>query len=204
MSPTADATDLAGAADRLRDEFDGVFGRETVERCLQDSLSALGPTRVEAFRGLLAYRFARERLNAAAHVSGALPVAVPQVLLVCTQNAGRSQLAAALLEHAARGRVLVRSAGTSPAADLHPHVRRVLEEQGIDASAAFPKPLSDEVVAASDVVVTMGCGDACPVLPGRRYEDWPVDDPEGRDLDGVRAVRDDLAVRVSALLEELA
>lgn len=165
-------------------------GRGAVER--------LGPTRISAYRSLFAYRFARERRGASAHLEGAVSPGLPQVLLVCTHNAGRSQLAAALLEHEAAGRVVVRSAGTAPAHDL----RDVLAELA-EAQDAFPKPLTDEVVEAADVVVTMGCGDSCPVLPGRRYVDWELDDPAGRDLDTTRAIRDDVHERVRALLTEL-
>lgn len=203
MSSSADATDLDGAVERLAHEFAGVFARETVAESVRDSAERLGAVRVTTYRGLLAYRFARERLRAAAHASGALPLHVTQVLLVCTHNAGRSQLAAALLAHLGGDRVVVRSAGTAPAEDLHDHVREVLAEIGVDASNAFPKPLTDEVVAASDVVVTMGCGDACPVVPGRRYLDWDLPDPAGRDRDGVRRVRDEVAGRVRDLVGQL-
>ncbi|MFP5218629.1 MAG: arsenate reductase ArsC [Actinomycetes bacterium] len=207
MSRQADASDVhqevGGAVDRLAREFAGTFSRETVEQCVRDSLDKLGPMRVQTYRALFAYRFARERLRASARLAGAVTPSAPSVLLVCTHNAGRSQLAAAILEHEARGRVLVRSAGTDPAPDLHDGVREVLAELGVDASSAFPKPLTDEVLEASDVVVTMGCGDACPVLPGRRYLDWDLPDPAGQDLDTVRAVRDDIREHVRALLADL-
>lgn len=203
MSRAADADELDGATERLAEEFAGVFGRETVEECLRDSAERLGPVRVTTYRGLLAYRFARERLLAIAQAAGSLPSDLPQVLLVCTHNAGRSQLAAALLQHLGEGRVVVRSAGTEPAEEVHAGVREVLAERGVDADGAYPKPLTDEVVAAADVVVTMGCGDSCPVLPGRRYLDWDLPDPAGLDLDGVRAVREQVELRVRALLEEL-
>lgn len=184
-------------------EFAGVFGAETVRRTVEDSHARLGTLRIRTYEALLSYRFARERLRAAAASSGALPGTLPHVLLVCTHNAGRSQLAAALLEHQARGRVVVHSAGTAPAADLHDGIRESLAEVGVDAAEAFPKPLTDEVLGAADVVVTMGCGDACPVLPGRRYVDWDLADPEGGTPEQVRAVRDDIAARVTLLLHEL-
>jgi protein-tyrosine-phosphatase len=125
------------------------------------------------------------------------------VLFVCTHNAGRSQLAAALLAHAAEGRVTIASAGTAPTAAVDPVVVEALAERGIDASEAYPKPLTHEVVEAADVVVTMGCGDACPVLPGRRYLDWDLTDPVGADLATVRTIRDDIEARVQLLLIEL-
>lgn len=128
----------------------------------------------------------------------------PEVLFVCVHNAGRSQMAAALLEHRAAGRVRVHSAGSSPADRLNPAVVAVMNEIGIDLSARSPQRLSEEAVRAADVVVTMGCGDACPVYPGKRYLDWALEDPAGLSLDRVRPIRDDIDRRVRALLEELA
>jgi ArsR family transcriptional regulator len=125
------------------------------------------------------------------------------VLFVCTHNAGRSQLAAALLARAAGDRVLIASAGTAPASAVESAVVKVLAERGIEVSDVHPKPLTEEVVAAADVVITMGCGDACPLLPGRRYLDWDLADPMGADLETVRAIRDDIEARVQLLLIEL-
>lgn len=195
--------DLHGAVDRLGREFTGVFSRETVAECVHDSRARLGPLRIRTYEALLAYRFARQRLRAAAVVQGLVPHDVPEVLIVCTHNAGRSQLAAALLEQQAAGRVSVRSAGTDPAQDLHPGIRETLAEVGADAEDAFPKPLTEEFVAAADVVLTMGCGDACPVLPGRRYVDWALPDPDGADPEQLRRIRDEIAERVELLLHEL-
>jgi arsenate reductase (thioredoxin) len=128
---------------------------------------------------------------------------VPEVLFVCVQNAGRSQMAAALLDHYAEGRVHVRSAGSAPADQIHPAVVAAMSELGIDVSKEFPKPITDAAVRAADAVITMGCGDACPIYPGKRYEDWEVDDPADTDLDGVRRIRDDIGDRVRALLAEI-
>ncbi len=128
---------------------------------------------------------------------------VPEVLFVCVHNAGRSQMAAALLADYARGRVRVRSAGSAPADTVNPAVATALAEVGLDISQEFPKPLTDEAGRAADVLVTMGCGDACPVYPGKRYLDWELDDPAGRPLDEVRAIRDEIDGRVRALLREL-
>ncbi|MDQ4095669.1 MAG: arsenate reductase ArsC [Actinomycetota bacterium] len=128
----------------------------------------------------------------------------PEVLFVCVHNAGRSQMAAALLDHVARGRVRVSSAGSAPADEIHPEVRRALDEIGLDVSREFPKPLSDEAVRAADVVITMGCGDACPVYPGKRYLDWELPDPAGKSIEEVRAIRDDIKRRVRSLLDEVA
>jgi protein-tyrosine-phosphatase len=126
-----------------------------------------------------------------------------EVLFVCVHNAGRSQMAASLLDHHAQGRVAVRSAGSTPASELNPAVVEVMTEVGIDLSNAFPKPLTTEAVEASDVVITMGCGDTCPVFPGKRYLDWQLTDPASRPVGEVRAIRDEIDRRVQALLAEL-
>ncbi|WP_019178961.1 arsenate reductase ArsC [Microbacterium yannicii] len=128
---------------------------------------------------------------------------VPEVLYVCVQNSGRSQMAAALTRHIAGDRVHVRSAGSQPGERILPDVAVVLTEIGLDVTDEFPKPLTDDVVRAADAVITMGCGDACPLYPGKRYLDWQLDDPAGLDLDGVRRVRDDIRARVEHLLSEL-
>ena len=127
----------------------------------------------------------------------------PEVLFVCTHNAGRSQMAAALLERHAGDRVVVRSAGTDPGERVNPAVVQAMEEIGLDLSAATPKLLTDESVHASDVVITMGCGDACPIYPGKRYEDWDLEDPSGRSLEEVRPIRDEIDARIRTLLDEL-
>jgi arsenate reductase (thioredoxin) len=129
---------------------------------------------------------------------------VPDVLFVCVHNAGRSQMAAALLDHFARGRVHVRSAGSEPADRLNPEVVKAMAEMGLDLSKEVPKPITDEAVRAADAVITMGCGDACPIYPGKRYEDWELEDPEGKDLETVRRIRDEIADRVRVLVGELA
>ncbi|MDQ1706658.1 MAG: hypothetical protein QOF18_3024 [Frankiaceae bacterium] len=129
---------------------------------------------------------------------------VPTVLFVCVHNAGRSQMAAALLARLAGDRVVVLSAGSAPADAINPAVVEAMREVGIDLAAAQPKKLSDEAVISADVVITMGCGDACPVFPGKRYLDWQLDDPAGRDVAGVRPIRDEIAARVQALAAELA
>jgi protein-tyrosine-phosphatase len=128
---------------------------------------------------------------------------VPEVLFVCVHNAGRSQMAAALLDHYAEGRVTVRSAGSEPADAINPRVVEAMAELGLDVSRELPKPLTGEAVQAADVVITMGCGDACPIYPGKRYEDWELDDPAEADLDGVRRIRDEIAERVRSLADEL-
>jgi arsenate reductase (thioredoxin) len=188
---------------KLADEFAGVFSRETVERYVRDSLDRFQGARVESFVPLFVDRFARERLRALAQVQGLLVKTMPEVLFVCVHNAGRSQMAAALTASLGGGRVHVRSAGSAPVETINPAVVTVMGEIGLDLSQEFPKPLTDEVVEAADVVITMGCGDACPIYPGKRYEDWVVDDPAGRPPETVRAIRDDIRARVERLLASL-
>jgi protein-tyrosine-phosphatase len=198
-------THLDRAAQELAEEFVGIFTPETVLRAIDESAEMLGgQARFPDFLPVLAHRFARERLYASAQAAGTITKDVPEVLFVCVQNAGRSQMAAALLAHHARGSVSVRTAGSAPVADIHPEAVTALAELDIDVRRQFPKPLTDEVVRAADVVVTMGCGDACPVYPGKRYEDWDVPDPAGPPLERVREIRDELDLRVGELLAELA
>jgi arsenate reductase (thioredoxin) len=194
---------LERGLESLCEEFEGIFSAETVERFMAESLASLGAARVNDFVPLFVHRFARERLRALGQVEGTITKEVPEVLFVCVQNAGRSQMAAALLDHLAEGSVHVRSAGSDPADQINPNVVRAMSELGIDIGQEFPKPMTDEVVRAADAVITMGCGDACPIYPGKRYEDWEVDDPAELDLEGVRRVRDDIADRVRRLLGEV-
>jgi arsenate reductase len=189
--------------DHLTDEFARTFSRETVERYMAESLEGLSGARMQNFVPLLVHRFARERLRALGQVQGVIAKDVPEVLFVCVHNAGRSQMAAALLDHLAAGRVHVRSAGSAPASEINPYVVTAMAEIGLDVSKEFPKPMTAEVVQAADAVITMGCGDACPIFPGKRYEDWEVDDPAEADLDGVRRIRADIENRVRHLLAEL-
>jgi ArsR family transcriptional regulator len=149
----------------------------------------------------LTERFARQRLTDLTrdHENG-----IPQVLFVCVQNAGRSHLAAALVNQLSGGKVLARSAGSTPATDVHPRIKSLLTEiEGDQAQERFPKPLTDDAVRAADVVVTMGCGDVCPVIPGVRYEDWAVGDPALASAEELEAIRDDIAARVRTLLDTL-
>ena len=191
------------ALDALCDEFHGVFSRETIARFLNESHETLPQARFPDFVPVLVHRFARERLRALGQAEGTIVKDVPEVLFVCVQNAGRSQMAAALLNLRADGRVHVRSAGSQPAEEISPAVVEALAELGLDVHEEFPKPLTDEVVRAADAVITMGCGDACPIYPGKRYEDWEVEDPAGKPLETVRRIRDDIDARVRQLLDEL-
>jgi arsenate reductase (thioredoxin) len=128
---------------------------------------------------------------------------IPEVLFVCVHNAGRSQMAAGLVKLRSEGRIHVRSAGSDPGDEINPAVVTAMGEVGVDMGEEFPQPLTDEVVQAADVVITMGCGDACPIYPGKRYEDWTLDDPAGRELDTVRRIRDEIDARVQKLISEL-
>ena len=127
----------------------------------------------------------------------------PEVLFVCVHNAGRSQMAAGLVELRSGGKIRVRSAGSAPGEEINPAAVEAMAELGVDLSDEFPKPLTDESVRAADVVITMGCGDACPLYPGKRYEDWELDDPAGREVDAVRPIRDEVERRVRRLLDSL-
>lgn len=194
---------LDSGVEGLVDEFRGVFSRETIVRYVDESLQDLPAARFCDFIPVLMHRFARERLRALGQAEGTIAKDVPEVLIVCVQNSGRSQMAAALLHQRAAGLVHVRSAGSDPAERIHPSVVRAMEEIGVDLSHEFPKPVTDEVVRAADAVITMGCGEACPIYPGKRYEDWEVEDPAGKSLEEVRAIRNEIDRRVADLLKTL-
>jgi protein-tyrosine-phosphatase len=195
---------LEKGLESLRDEFSGIFGAETIERYMAESLAGIGSARVKDFVPLFVHRFARERLRALAQADDRITKDVPEVLFVCVHNAGRSQMAAGLLSKAAEGKVHVRTAGSDPADEINPAVVEAMAEVGVDLSQEFPKPLTEEFVRAADVVITMGCGDACPIYPGKRYEDWEFEDPAGKDLETVRRIRDEIDARVRTLLLGLA
>jgi arsenate reductase len=195
---------LQRAVDDLAKEFHGIWSRETIDRFVhecRDQLHEQGRGRNVNFAGLMCGRFAHERLWALAQAEGHVEKTKPEVLFVCVRNAGRSQMAAALTHHLSKGWIGVRSAGSQPGEQIHPVVVQAMSEIGVDVHQEFPKPLSDEVVRAADVVVTMGCGDACPLYPGKHYEDWEVADPDGQPIELVRAIRDDIAQRVQTLVD---
>src|SRR6476660_359397 len=145
-----------------------------------------------------------ERLKALAQAEGIVGKEQPEVLFVCVHNAGRSQMAAGLVKLRSQGRIDVRSDGSDPADEINPAVVEAMWELGVDLGEEFPKPLTDEAVRAADVVITMGCGDACPIYPGKKYEDWELDDPAGKTVEEVRVIRNEIGDRVLSLLEELA
>ncbi|MFI9598198.1 arsenate reductase ArsC [Nonomuraea sp. NPDC052265] len=195
---------LLTAARTLAEEFAGTFGTETIERFLHTSYDQFASRAVIAnYLPLLAERFARQRLRALARVEGKDGSGVPIVLFLCVHNAGRSQMALGFFAHLAGERALGWSGGTEPGELINPAVVEVMHERGIDITGEFPKPWTSEIVQAADVVVTMGCGDACPVYPGKRYLDWDLDDPDGKTIEQIRPIRDDVERRVRALLADI-
>jgi arsenate reductase len=195
---------LRTAAGRLQDEFHDTFGKETIELFLSSSYDqfAQGATALN-FLALLAERFARQRLRALAKVEGKADDGRPVVLFLCVHNAGRSQMAMGWLAKLAGAQATAWSGGSEPGSEVNPAAIEAMAEVGIDISNEFPKPWTDEVVRAADVVVTMGCGDACPILPGKRYEDWDLPDPAGKSVEDVRPIRDEIGRRVRNLLERI-
>jgi ArsR family transcriptional regulator len=194
--------DLERIAADLTLRYRGVFGPETVRAKVVESYELLARRSQSPMLASRTAAFAATRLDAL-HRSQGTPGPIPSVLFVCVQNAGRSQIAAGILRQLAGDRVLVRTAGSSPAGDVRSAIVRTLDEIGVPLGDEFPKPLTDEAVRGADVVVTMGCGDACPIYPGRRYVDWDLEDPVGKSPDQIRAIRDDIDHRVRGLLEDL-
>ncbi|HKS47643.1 MAG TPA: arsenate reductase ArsC [Amycolatopsis sp.] len=195
---------LRTAATRLQSEFDGTFGTETIERFLRSSYDQFASgASIPNFLPLPAERFARQRLHALAKVEGHAPYGKPTVLFLCVHNAGRSQMAMGFFRHLAGEAAVAWSGGSEPGREINPSAVAAMAEHGIDITGEFPKPWTDEIVRAADVVITMGCGDACPVFPGKKYLDWELDDPAGKSVEDVRPVRDEIERRVRQLLDEL-
>lgn len=184
---------------------DGLLkSRLAAPRRLSGPQRLLPQARVTSFIPVLVERFTRDRLGALARVEGKTASDVPSVLFLCVHNAGRSQMAAGWLRHLGGERVNVYSGGSEPSSEVNPAAIKAMAEAGIEIGTEFPKPWTDEVVKDADVVVTMGCGDACPLYPGKRYEDWVLDEPDGLDVDAVRTIRDDIRARVEQLMSDLA
>ena len=193
------------AAATLHDEFDDFFSTETIELFLETSYDQFADrAKFTNFLPLMAERFARQRLRALARVEGKGTDGTPIVLFLCVHNAGRSQMALGWFNHLAGDRAVAWSGGSEPGTEINPAAVAAMAEVGIDITGEFPKPWTEEIVQAADVVITMGCGDACPLYPGKRYEDWELDDPAGQDLDAVRPIRDQIRARVETLLADLA
>ena len=192
------------AAESLAEEMGNVVPTDLIAGYLRLAAEHLeSVSAVDTFIPVLASRMARERVQALAQADGLVAKTRPEVLFVCVHNAGRSQVAAVLTSALSGGAVHVRSAGSTPAGEINQNVVRVMDEVGLDLSQEFPKPLTDEAVRAADVVITMGCGDACPIYPGKRYLDWELTDPAGQPIEVVRRVRDEIRERVLGLLADL-
>jgi arsenate reductase len=188
----------------LATRFAGTFSRETVSEYVRGSYALLAErARITRYLPSLTARFAADRLRALAAAEGLTDDGIPRVLFVCVQNSGRSQLASAILRSLAGDRVRVLTAGSAPADAINPKILAALDEIGVSIAGEYPKPLTDEVVRGADYVITMGCGDACPIYPGRRYLDWDLPDPAGLSMDGVRDARDEIDARVRSLLSEI-
>jgi len=195
---------LKTSATRLAEEFSTTFNAETIERFLHSSFDQFaGKATITQFLPLLAERFARQRLQALSRVEGHVSDGKPVVLFLCVHNAGRSQMALGFFTHHAADNAIAWSGGSEPGAEISEVAVAAMAEKGIDISGEFPKPWTDEVVQAADAVITMGCGDACPIFPGKKYEEWVLEDPAGQDIASVRPIRDDIEQRVLNLLEEL-
>lgn len=195
---------LRTSASRLAAEFSNTYSSETIERFLHSSFDEFADTAtINRFLPLLAERFARQRLHALSRVEGHVNDGKPVVLFLCVHNAGRSQMAMGFFASYAGDNAIAWSGGSEPGSRVNDVAVAAMAEKGIDISGEFPKPWTDEVVQAADVVITMGCGDACPIFPGKRYEEWSLDDPAGQDIDVVRPIRDDIERRVLSLLGEL-
>jgi len=192
------------AAAQLQSEFGDMFGVETIERFLHSSYDQFATrASIANFLPLLAERFARQRLHALARVEGKHHDGKPTVLFLCTHNAGRSQMAMGFFTQLAGDAAVAWSGGSEPGIEVNPAAVAAMAEVGIDIAHEYPKPWTDEIVQAADVVITMGCGDACPIFPGRRYEEWILEDPAGQDVEAVRPIRDDIEERVRRLLADL-
>ncbi|MEX1124264.1 MAG: arsenate reductase ArsC [Acidimicrobiia bacterium] len=201
---TAEQLHVREGAERLKRRFEGQLNTETIERFLYDSLDRLlGQAQTTAWVPLLAERFAADRVRAMIRLESDVTTLNPSVLFLCVHNAGRSQMAAGLMRKLAGEQVDVFSGGSEPADTVNQAAVAAMAEVGIDISREIPQPWADEIVRAADVVVTMGCGDACPIYPGKKYVDWELDDPSGKSVDEVRPIRDELEIRVRALMGEL-
>jgi protein-tyrosine-phosphatase len=195
---------LKQASARLADRFAGLLGTETIERFLASSFDQFADrAKVTRFLPLLAERFANQRLQALARIEGLHDDGKPVVLFLCTHNAGRSQMALGFFQALTGDNALAWSGGSEPGIEVNPAAIAAMAERGIDISGEFPKPWTDETVRAADVVVTMGCGDACPIFPGKRYENWDVEDPAGQSVEDVRPIRDEVERRVRTLMASL-
>jgi arsenate reductase (thioredoxin) len=201
--PLEEQLQIRRSAVALQRRWEGRMNVETIQRFLVESMDLLADARIRTWTSVLAERLTNDRLRALVRLESAPTDLNPSVLFLCVHNAGRSQMAAGWMRHIAGDRVDVFSGGSEPASSVNRAAVAAMAEKGVDISAELPQPWADEIVRAADVIVTMGCGDACPVYPGKRYVDWELDDPAGRTVEEVRPIRDEIERRVRALLAEL-
>jgi arsenate reductase (thioredoxin) len=200
----AERVTIRHSASALERRWKGQLNVETIERFIAESLELILPNaKLRTFVPVLVERLTNDRLRALVRLESGRTDLSPSVLFLCVHNAGRSQMAAGWMRHLAGDRVDVFSGGSEPASGLNEAAVAAMAEMGIDISKELPQPWADEIIRAADVIVTMGCGDACPVYPGKRYLDWELDDPSGRPVEEVRPIRDDIELRVRGLLSQL-
>jgi arsenate reductase len=201
--PTEENDIVDHVVNQLSRKYAGKFDENDVRPVVTESFNSFADAKVRTFIPVFTARYADDRLRALAKVRGLIADAPPSVLFVCVHNAGRSQMAAGWVRHLSEGRIEVYSGGSLPGKDLNAAAVAAMQEVGIDIANEFPKPFAVEIVQAADVVITMGCGDTCPIFPGKRYEDWALDDPAGLGVESVRPIRDEIRKRVVDLIHDL-
>ena len=204
IQPTEEGEIIEHSVSQLARKYAGKFDESEIRPVVKESYVSFADAKVRTFIPVFTTRYADDRLRAMAKVRGLITDAPPSVLFVCVHNAGRSQMAAGWLRHLSRGKIEVYSGGSLPGKDLNAAAVAAMQEVGIDIANEFPKPFAVEIVQAADVVITMGCGDTCPIFPGKRYEDWALDDPAGLGVEAVRPIRDEIRRRVESLIQDLA
>jgi len=204
IQPTEESEIIEHSVSQLSRKYAGKFDESEIRPIVKDSFASFADAKVRTFIPVFTTRYADDRLRAMAKVRGLITDTPPSVLFVCVHNAGRSQMAAGWLRHLSRGKIEVYSGGSLPGKDLNAAAVAAMQEVGIDIANEFPKPFAVEIVQAADVVITMGCGDTCPIFPGKRYEDWALDDPAGLGVEAVRPIRDEIRRRVESLIQDLA
>lgn len=204
IQPTEETEIIEHSVSQLARKYAGKFDESEIRPVVKESYASFADAKVRTFIPVFTTRYADDRLRAQAKVRGLITDAPPSVLFVCVHNAGRSQMAAGWLRHLSRGKIEVYSGGSLPGKDLNAAAVEAMREVGIDIASEFPKPFAVEIVQSADVVITMGCGDTCPIFPGKRYEDWALDDPAGLGVEAVRPIRDEIKRRVESLISDLA
>ena len=204
VQPTEENDIIEHGVQQLARKYAGKFDESEIRPIVKDSFASFADAKVRTFIPVFTTRYADDRLRAMAKVRGLITDSPPSVLFVCVHNAGRSQMAAGWLRHLSRGKIEVYSGGSLPGKDLNAAAVEAMREVGVDIANEFPKPFAVEIVQSADVVITMGCGDTCPIFPGKRYEDWALDDPAGLGVEAVRPIRDEIKRRVESLIQDLA